>query len=159
MYSPMFKITAEEKQWILRRRVVAGLSSKLIMDEDDTRLQKIFFDLYDNSDDWLISYGITSNNIFIYSGNKLVGWATFHAVSRTSNGKEDALIVSFDVRKSAKDKNAILRKLLKELLSQISKIKGLKYFSSEFSTPEGKKAGQYLAHKLGLELIQRKSGY
>jgi len=47
----------------------------------------------------------------------------------------------------------LLKKLLRELSSNVEKMKGLKYFKAEYATNEGERTAKLIAKKFNLELI------
>lgn len=133
-------------------------AESIIGDPKNKKLEKAFFELYDNPKQWEISWGISENNIFIFDGkkqDKIAGWLKFARLKTDKN----ILTASFDIRKNAKDKSGVLRELFRKFSKEVEKMKGIKYFEAEFATEEGMKAGALIAKKLKLELKTIKTGY
>lgn len=171
-YSPIIQVgeeklmPSEEKIKISKEKIAEKPSvitpqiktQSIIGNEKDKKLVKIFHEINDNPKHWDIKWGISENNLFAFDGpkkNKVSGWLKFDRLATDKN----TLTASFDIRKNAKNKSAIMKKLFKEFDEATKEMKGIKNFQAEFATEEGMKAGAIIAKRLKLKLKTVNVGY
>lgn len=141
------------EEYLIERYIVKVLCDPKDMD----LLSKVFREIYYNdANQWLLNFGI-SDGIYVFSKTgKVQGYIKFTIIE---DGMNDTLNMSIDIKKSARNKKGLLLVLVKELIKNLKNIKGLKKLKSEFATKEGKKAGELISKKLGLELLKHDYGY